>query len=83
MPPGRNWPKRIHGLLSRRHRVEVLFGPPIWPGADEHRNDVMIRVRAHLEAVGLPTRVKQVTGGVPGVSGRGLAIARLMSAKFQ
>jgi 3-dehydroquinate synthase len=25
------------------------------------------RVRAHLEAVGLPTRVKQVTGGVPGV----------------
>jgi 1-acyl-sn-glycerol-3-phosphate acyltransferase len=59
MPPGRNWPKRIHGLLSRRHRVEVLFGPPIWPGADEHRNDVMLRVRAHLEdpaAVSVPQR---------------------------
>jgi len=49
----------IHGLLSRRHRVEVLFGPPIWPGADEHRNDVMRRVRAHLEdepAVPVPYR---------------------------
>src|SRR3954454_1065657 len=29
MPPGRNWPKRVRGFLSRRHRVEVYFGPPI------------------------------------------------------
>ena len=48
MPPGRNWPKK-HWLLSRRHRVEVHFGPPIWPGIGEHRTDVMARVRTFLE----------------------------------
>jgi 1-acyl-sn-glycerol-3-phosphate acyltransferase len=48
MPPGRNWPKK-RWLLSRRHRVEVHFGPPIWPGADEHRADVMARVKSFLE----------------------------------
>jgi 1-acyl-sn-glycerol-3-phosphate acyltransferase len=51
MPPGRNWPKRLkRRFLSRRHRVEVHFGDPIWAGPDEHRNDVMERVRAFLEA---------------------------------
>jgi 1-acyl-sn-glycerol-3-phosphate acyltransferase len=49
MPPGRNWPKRRR-FLAPRHRVEVHFGPPIWPGADEHRAEVMSRVRAFLEA---------------------------------
>jgi len=49
MPPGRNWPKRRR-FLARRHRVEVHFGQPIWPGAEEHRNEVMSRVRAFLEA---------------------------------
>jgi 1-acyl-sn-glycerol-3-phosphate acyltransferase len=49
MPPGRNWPKRRH-LLARRHRVEVHFGSPIWPEADEHRSEVMSRVRSFLEA---------------------------------
>jgi 1-acyl-sn-glycerol-3-phosphate acyltransferase len=48
MPPGRNWPKRRH-LLSRRHRVEVHFGQPIWPGRDEPRHEVMDRVRSFLE----------------------------------
>jgi 1-acyl-sn-glycerol-3-phosphate acyltransferase len=48
MPPGRNWPKK-RWLLSRRHRVEVHFGPPIWPGIDEHRSEVMARVRSFLE----------------------------------
>src|SRR4051812_21464487 len=48
MPPGRNWPKK-RWLLSRRHRVEVHFGSPIWPGIGEHRTDVMARVRAFLE----------------------------------
>jgi 1-acyl-sn-glycerol-3-phosphate acyltransferase len=48
MPPGRNWPKRRH-LLSRRHRVEVHFGEPIWPGRDEPRHEVMDRVRTFLE----------------------------------
>jgi 1-acyl-sn-glycerol-3-phosphate acyltransferase len=48
MPPGRNWPSRRH-LIARRHRVEVHFGEPIWPGRDEHRHEVMDRVRTFLE----------------------------------
>jgi 1-acyl-sn-glycerol-3-phosphate acyltransferase len=51
MPPGRNWPKRLkRRFLSRRHRVEVHFGTPIWPGTDEPRGEVMARVQAFLEA---------------------------------
>jgi 1-acyl-sn-glycerol-3-phosphate acyltransferase len=35
MPPGRLWPKRIHGkLVSKRHRIEVSFGEPIRPMED-------------------------------------------------
>ncbi len=35
MPPGRMWPKRLHGkVLSSRHRIEVSFGEPIQPTAD-------------------------------------------------
>jgi 1-acyl-sn-glycerol-3-phosphate acyltransferase len=35
MPPGRLWPKRLHGkVLSRRHRIEVSFGEPIRPTTD-------------------------------------------------
>jgi 1-acyl-sn-glycerol-3-phosphate acyltransferase len=35
MPPGRMWPKRLHGkVLSSRHRIEVSFGEPIQPSAD-------------------------------------------------
>ena len=48
MPPGRNWPKR-RTLLSRRHRVEVHFGEPIWPRRDEPRHELMERVRSFLE----------------------------------
>ena len=55
MPPGQNWPKRkAGGLLSRRHDVEVRFGEPIWPREDEHRSEVMARVRAFFERRGLP-----------------------------
>ena len=49
MPPGRNWPHK-RWLLARRHRVEIHFGTPIWPGAEEHRTNVMSRVRSFLEA---------------------------------
>jgi 1-acyl-sn-glycerol-3-phosphate acyltransferase len=46
MPPGLNWPKRLPGrFFSRRHQVLVRFGEPIWPGVDEHRTEVMARVR--------------------------------------
>lgn len=35
MPPGRLWPKRLHGkLISKRHRIEVSFGDPIKPNGD-------------------------------------------------
>jgi 1-acyl-sn-glycerol-3-phosphate acyltransferase len=49
MPPGRNWPKRTRGFFSRRHRVEVQFGPPIWPTPGEGPSEMMTRVRANLE----------------------------------
>jgi 1-acyl-sn-glycerol-3-phosphate acyltransferase len=55
MPPGRNWPKRLKGrVFSRRHKVEVQFGDPIWPAAGEHRHDVMERVRAFIDPDGRP-----------------------------
>lgn len=35
MPPGRLWPKRLHGkVLSKRHPIEVSFGEPIRPTED-------------------------------------------------
>ncbi|MBI5103977.1 MAG: 1-acyl-sn-glycerol-3-phosphate acyltransferase [Solirubrobacterales bacterium] len=49
MPPGRNWPKRVRGFLSRRHTVEVHFGAPITVGPDEDPSEAMLRVRRHLE----------------------------------
>jgi 1-acyl-sn-glycerol-3-phosphate acyltransferase len=36
MPPGRTWPRRLRGrVFSRRHAVEVRFGPPIQPTGRE------------------------------------------------
>ena len=49
MPPGRNWPKRVKGFFSRRHRLEVHFGPPIVPVAGENPSQLMDRVRPYLE----------------------------------
>jgi 1-acyl-sn-glycerol-3-phosphate acyltransferase len=35
MPPGRLWPRRLHGkVISKRHRVQVSFGEPIKPADD-------------------------------------------------
>jgi 1-acyl-sn-glycerol-3-phosphate acyltransferase len=35
MPPGRLWPKRLHGkVISKRHRVQISFGEPIKPVED-------------------------------------------------
>jgi len=35
MPPGRFWPKRLHGkVISKRHRVQVSFGEPIKPAGN-------------------------------------------------
>src|SRR3954454_13341680 len=49
MPPGQNWPKRIRGFFSRRHRLEVHFCPPIVPAPGEDPSQVMERVRCYLE----------------------------------
>jgi 1-acyl-sn-glycerol-3-phosphate acyltransferase len=65
MPPGCNWPKRRNGFLSRRHRIEVEFGPPIWPGQDEDRAAVMSRVREYLEG-GAAVTVGHDDGGPAG-----------------
>jgi 1-acyl-sn-glycerol-3-phosphate acyltransferase len=48
MPPGRMWPKRLHGkLLSSRHRIDVAFGEPIQPSADTA--DLIERVQTFFE----------------------------------
>jgi 1-acyl-sn-glycerol-3-phosphate acyltransferase len=47
MPVGRYWPKFQPGF--KRHPVEISFGPPIRPEGEEHRSEVMERVREHLE----------------------------------
>ena len=53
MPVGRGWMRRGPGL-SRRD-VSVAFGPAIHPGADEHRAEVMERVREFLASEGAQT----------------------------
>jgi 1-acyl-sn-glycerol-3-phosphate acyltransferase len=56
MPPGRRWMRLGRGrLLPARQPIEVRFGPPIRPGADEHRSEVMERVRRFFDACGAVT----------------------------
>jgi 1-acyl-sn-glycerol-3-phosphate acyltransferase len=48
MPPGRFWPKRLHGkVISKRHRVQVSFGEPIKPAEDA--GDTTERVQRFFE----------------------------------
>jgi 1-acyl-sn-glycerol-3-phosphate acyltransferase len=57
MPPGQNWPKRKPGrLFSRRHKVEVRFGPPISVHDVEQRKEAMDEVRAFWERKGRPAK---------------------------
>jgi 1-acyl-sn-glycerol-3-phosphate acyltransferase len=49
MPPGRNWPKRARGFLSRRHKVEIEFCAPVRPLPGEDPAAMMERVRRELE----------------------------------
>ncbi|MFL5841163.1 MAG: 1-acyl-sn-glycerol-3-phosphate acyltransferase [Thermoleophilaceae bacterium] len=74
MPPGRNWPKRVDGFFSRRHRVEVHFGPPIIPTADEDPSQVMDRVRRYLEPADGPFNGDGTADDDPRYEGR-LAVA--------
>jgi len=59
MPPGQNWPRRRDGrVLSRRHRVEVRFGEPIWTRDEAQRREVMDEVREFWDRKGLPVKPK-------------------------
>jgi 1-acyl-sn-glycerol-3-phosphate acyltransferase len=49
MPPGQNWPKRVRGFFSRRHRIEVSFGPAITRAPGETPSEMMARVRLYLD----------------------------------
>lgn len=56
MPPGRYWMRRRPARpLPRRHPIEIRFGVPIRPDDDEHRTDVMERVRVFFEESGADT----------------------------
>jgi 1-acyl-sn-glycerol-3-phosphate acyltransferase len=48
MPVGRYWPKFQAGL--KRYPVTIDIGEPIRPTDEEHRSEVMERVRVHLES---------------------------------
>ena len=53
MPKGRRWARRAPG--GKRHEIAVHFGPAVHPGADEHRTEVMERVRQFFIASGAET----------------------------
>jgi 1-acyl-sn-glycerol-3-phosphate acyltransferase len=52
MPVGRYWMRRRPGS---RHPIAIRFGAPIRPDEDEHRSDVMERVRCFFEQAGAET----------------------------
>jgi len=53
MPAGSRWMRR--GSDRRRQDVRIAFGLPIRPAPDEHRTDVMERVRLFFESEGATT----------------------------
>lgn len=53
MPKGARWAKRGPG--GKRQEIAVHFGPAVHPGADEHRTEVMERVRQFFIASGADT----------------------------
>ena len=56
MPVGRYWMRWQPGRrLPRRQPIEIRFGPPIRPDDEEHRSDVMERVRLFLAEAGAET----------------------------
>lgn len=67
MPPGRFWPKRLHGrTISKRHRVEISFGEPIAPA--QNATELTDRVRRFFEeqqnGETAPRRRRRLTAGV-------------------
>lgn len=62
MPIGRRWPTRSGGgILGARRPLEVRFGQPIRPGPDDHRREVMERVRSFLQDAGAQTASGQAS----------------------
>jgi len=56
MPPGKNWPERLPRklLFSRRHKLEVRFGEPIYVASADERREAMAEVQAFWERKGRP-----------------------------
>ena len=69
MPPGRRWMRRARALHGRRQPIAVPFGPPVRPHEEEHRTEVMERVRLFFEASGAVTtpdkRIEAAAGAPP------------------
>jgi 1-acyl-sn-glycerol-3-phosphate acyltransferase len=56
MPVGRYWMRRKPARpLPRRHPIEIRFGAPIRADDEEHRTEVMERVRLFFEQAGADT----------------------------
>lgn len=55
MPAGRRWAR----VRAGRHPIEVHFGPPVVPRDDEHRTEVMERLRLFFESCGAVTTPDQ------------------------
>ena len=56
MPVGRYWMRWQPGRrLPRRQPIEIRFGPPIRPDDEQHRTDVMERVRLFFAEAGAET----------------------------
>jgi 1-acyl-sn-glycerol-3-phosphate acyltransferase len=48
MPVGQAWPRFQKGF--KRYPIEIDIGAPIRPTDDEHRSEVMERVRVHFSS---------------------------------
>ena len=56
MPRGQRWMVFKAGRPGPRHAIEVRFGAPIFPRADERASEVMERMRLFLAQCGADTR---------------------------
>jgi 1-acyl-sn-glycerol-3-phosphate acyltransferase len=62
MPVGRYWMRRRPAKpLPRRRPIEIRFGAPIRPDDDEHRTEVMERVRAFFDEAAAGTTPEERT----------------------
>jgi len=66
MPRGSRWMAHKHGARgSRRHAIEIRFGPPIAAREGEHCSEMMERVRLFLAESGAATEPGRVPAAGP------------------